>query len=218
MKTSTPAFGGSPRERSATERPANFAASAMSVPRSGWRGAIIVSSDGFFARNRRWAAMMYFSSSACVEAAAITARSPIWDFRACRAERSAGGGGMSSLRLPVLLTCGAPSVAKRCASALDCARQRSKRCSSARYRVRQKAPAAERALRHPAVDQDHRDRAVAARQDQIGPQIGFDEQCKVGPPMIEEAADKSRRVERKKLMQCAGGQALLGERCRGNGA
>ena len=58
----------------------------------------------------------------------------------------------------------------------------------------------------------------AHRQDEIGPQIGFDEQREVGPPMIEEAADKSRRIQRNELMHGAGGQTLFGERRRRDGA
>ena len=53
------------------------------------------------------------------------------DFNLRKAARSAGGAGTSSFRLPMVLMRGAPSWLKRCASALDCARQRSKRCSSA---------------------------------------------------------------------------------------
>ena len=39
-------------------------------------------------------------------------------------------------------------------------------------RLRQEAPALERTLRHPAVDQDHRDFAFSASEDEIGPQVG----------------------------------------------
>ena len=131
MKTSTSGFGSSPRERNATERPAAFAVSAIPGPRSGWRGAMTISSDGYFTRSRRCAAMMMASSPAWVEAAAITRRVPMIGRSLHKVGSSTGGAGTSSLRLPTLLMRGAPSCAKRSASALDCAKHRSKRSSKA---------------------------------------------------------------------------------------
>ena len=61
-------------------------------------------------------------------------------------------------------------------------------------------------------------RAIRAGQDEIGPQIGFDEQREIGTPVIEESTDELWCVERNELMHGAGGQALFGERRRGNGA
>ena len=79
-------------------------------------------------------------------------------------------------------------------------------------------PAAERALGQPAVDQDQRNAALRAGHDQVRPQIGFDEQREIGPPMIEEAFDEARRVERHELVDHARRQTLLGEIGRGDGA
>ena len=79
-------------------------------------------------------------------------------------------------------------------------------------------PAAERALRQAAVDDDHRNSAVGARQNKVRPQIGFDEQRQSRLPMGEETLDEARRVERDELMKRAFRQALLGERRRGDGA
>ena len=83
-----------------------------------------------------------------------------------------------------------------------------------RDHARHHLPAVKRALREPAVDHDHRDFAAPGFHDQIGPQIGFDEQRQIGPPMIEEAADIARRVERDELVQHARRQAMLGQRRR----
>ena len=83
-----------------------------------------------------------------------------------------------------------------------------------RDHARHQPPAAERTLRQAAVDHDHRNFALGARQDEIGPQIGFDEQRQVGPPMVEEAPHEARRVERNELVQGAVRQPLLGERRR----
>ena len=55
-------------------------------------------------------------------------------------------------------------------------------------------PARKRALRHPSVDQHHRQPPRGARQDQVRPQVGFDEQRQRGPPVIEKPRDVTRRV------------------------
>ena len=83
-----------------------------------------------------------------------------------------------------------------------------------RDHARHHLPAAKRALREPAIDHDHRDLATPGLHDQVGPQIGFDEQRQVRPPMIEKAADITRRVERDELVQHARRQAVLGQRRR----
>ena len=60
-----------------------------------------------------------------------------------------------------------------------------------RDRAGNPAPARERAMRHPAVDQHHRQPPRRARQDQIGPQIGFDEQRQTTAASDRESARHS---------------------------
>ena len=83
-----------------------------------------------------------------------------------------------------------------------------------RDRAGDPAPARERTMRHPAVDQHHRQTPRRARQDQIGPQIGLDEQRKTRPPVIEEARDIARRIERHILMDDVGRKAIGDDRRR----
>ena len=83
---------------------------------------------------------------------------------------------------------------------------------------RKTAPARVRALRQPPVDQDQRNVAGRALHDEIGPEVRFREERQVGPPVVEEAGDKARRVERHKLVDGAFGQSALGELRRGHGA
>ena len=85
-------------------------------------------------------------------------------------------------------------------------------------RGRREPPAIERALRQPAIDEDQRNAALRAHHDQVRPQIGFGEQREVGLPMIEEARDEPRRIERHELVDDARRQPLLGELRRGDGA
>ena len=66
------------------------------------------------------------------------------------------------------------------------------------------APARKRAMRHPPVDQHHRQPPRRARQDQVRPQIGFDEQRQRRPPVIEEARDVARRIVGHILMDDVG--------------
>ncbi len=131
---------------------------------------------------------------------------------------SAGGAGTSSFRLPVVTTLRLPSAAKRSASTRDWARQTSNRPSSAEIVPADPAPARKRAMRHPAVDQDHRQPPRRARQDQIGPQIGLDEQRQARPPVIEKARDIARRVVRHILMDDVGGKPLGDDRRRSHRA
>ena len=148
----------------------------------------------------------------------MTVRSPIAAASAARLPASAGGSGTSSLRLPVVATRGAPrsriapGIGGRLREAeVEAAQQRRDGAGNA-------PPAIERALGEPAVDQDQRHAAPRAGHDQVGPEIGFDEQREIGPPMIEEAPDEARRVERHELVDHARRQALLGEIGRGDGA
>ena len=92
---------------------------------------MIVRRPGNEGRNRRCTSIMAISSPAWVDVAATTGRSPIASFSALSLSASVGGAGTSSFRLPVTTACGAPSCVKRFASRPDCARQSSKRPSSA---------------------------------------------------------------------------------------
>ena len=87
-----------------------------------------------------------------------------------------------------------------------------------RDRAGDPAPARKRAMRHPAVDQHHRQPPRRARQDQIGPQIGLDEQRQRRPPVIEKARHIARRIVRHILMDDVGGKPLGDDRRRGHRA
>ena len=80
--------------------------------------------------------------------------------------------------------------------AADCARQRSKQRSSAPI-----VPGTRRQRWNERSDSRPLTRisgmrALGARDDQVRPQIGFDEQREIGPPVVEEAGDEARHVER----------------------
>ena len=156
-------------------------------PRSGWRGTITVRSDGKNPARVLCASIRISSSPGWVEAATMIGRPRVSDISRSSLSGSAGGAGTSSLRLPVVTTLRQPSAAKRSASVCDCARQMSNLSEQRRDRAVHAAPARERTLRHPPVDQDHRQPPRRARQDQVRPQIGFDEQRQRRPPVIEEA-------------------------------
>ena len=192
---------------------------AMASPRSGCRGTITVSSDGKIAGERP----VRFRSGSPPRRdgsrprprsggrASSTSAAP-----ACRG--SAGGAGTSSLRLPVVTTLRLPSAAKRSASICDCARQTSNLPSSAEMVPLNPPPARKRAMRHPSVDQHHRQPPRRARQDQIRPQIGFDEQRQRRPPVIEKARDITRRIVGHILMDDVGRKPLGDDRRRGHRA
>src|SRR5262249_59277639 len=84
--------------------------------------------------------------------------------------------------------------------------------------ARREAPALEGTLGQPAVDQNQGNAALRAGQNKIGPEIGLDENRKIGEPMIEKAIHESRRIERDELMNGARGQTMLREVCRCNSA
>ena len=65
---------------------------------------------------------------------------------------------------------------------------------------RRVSPAVERLRGEPGIDEDQRDAAAGALDDQIRPKVGFGEQRQIGPPMLEEADDELRRVDGNKLM------------------
>lgn len=84
--------------------------------------------------------------------------------------------------------------------------------------LRRALPARKRARRHPAVDQHHRQTPRRRRQDQIRPQIGFDEQRQARPPVIEKPSNEFRRVVRNVLMDDIGREPLGDDLRRGDGA
>ena len=80
------------------------------------------------------------------------------------------------------------------------------------------APARKRALRHPSVDQHHRQPPRGARQDQVRPQVRLDEQRQRGSPMIEKPRDVAGRVVGHILMDDVRGEPLGDDRRRGHRA
>ena len=153
------------------------------------------------------------SSPACVEAAAITRRVPTIDFQL--AQRCWIGGRSGHVELEIAAAADARR-AELCVTLRVGVRLRQAQIEAAEQRrdhARQAAPAAEGALRYPAVDQDHRNAAAGAGHNEIGPQVGFDKQRQIGLPVIEKAADKSRRVERNELVH-----APAGRRCSASAA
>jgi len=84
-----------------------------------------------------------------------------------------------------------------------------------RHRRRRRAPALKRALRHPPVDDDHRDAPLGSREDEVGPEIGFDEQREARLPVIEEARHEARRVVGDELVNDIGRKAFRNDRGRG---
>ena len=109
---------------------------------------------------------------------------------------------------------GAPSAAKRSASAGGADEAEVEPREQRLDGVGQIAPALERALGQPAVDDDQRNAALRRAHDHVGPQVGFDEQGEIGPPVVEELGHEGGAVERHELVDRAGRQALLGERRR----
>ena len=114
---------------------------------------------------------------------------------------------------------GAPSAVKRRASPSFCASTSAKRLNSGRGKARIAPPAAERALRHARVDERQRNAAGRAFQDQVGPDLRFGEHGQVGPPVVEEAAPRTRahRAARTDAWR-AGPSRCGGELGRGHGA
>ena len=123
---------------------------------------------------------------------------------------SAGGAGTSSLRLPVVTArCGCRARENARHRSRDCARHTSNCFQQRRDGVADAAPARKRTRRHPPVDQHHRQPPRRARQDQVRPQIGFDEQRQRRLPVIEEARDIARRVVGHILMDDVGAESAL---------
>ena len=83
----------------------------------------------------------------------------------------------------------------------------------------QPLPAAQRALRHAAVQQQQRRAGAVGLGDEVGPELGFDPEREIGPPMLEEAPHIGRAVDRDILMPGAiRRQAMRQQPCRGDGA
>ena len=103
-----------------------FASAAISRPRRALRGAMMVRRSGKRARRMASAARQISSSPSCVEAATHVGRAPTCAVSCASLSGAAGGGATSYFRLPATFTRGAPSVAKRAASAAPCANTVSK--------------------------------------------------------------------------------------------
>ena len=191
---------------------------AIASPRSGCRGTITVSSDGKNPASVRCASSRISSSPGWVDAATMIGRPRVTAISRSSLAGSAGGAGTSSFRFPVVTTLRLPSAAKRSASTCRLGEADLELAEQCRDRAAHPAPARKRALRHPAVDQHHRQPPRRARQDQIGPQIGFDEQRQRRPPVIEKARDIARRIVRHILMDDVGGKPLGDDRRRGHRA
>ena len=106
--------------------------SAISGPRSGWRGTRMHKRSGCMARKASWHAPIMASSPGCVLAATQTGRfcsaACIW----ARADASASRGGASSFRFPADTISCSPNSCQRCAVMSSCASSRSKQPNSAR--------------------------------------------------------------------------------------
>src|SRR5262249_53401652 len=68
-------------------------------------------------------------------------------------------------------------------------------------------PSPERALRQAGIDKNLRDAGAGELHDRHRPDFGFDEEGKVRPPVPEEAADPRGDVDRRELVNGAGGKA-----------
>ena len=156
-----------------------------------------------------------FSSPAWVEAAAITGRPAIAFCKAASLARI--GGRRRHIELEIAGgddMRGAPNSLEALGVGRRARQAEIEPPQQVDDRVRQIAPAPERALRQPAIDQDHRHAAPRRLDHHVRPQIGFHEQREIGLPMIEEAAHEARHVERHELMDDAVRQPLLGQPAR----
>ena len=180
---------------------------------------MIVSRPGNVPRSRRCASISAVSSPAWVEAAAMTVRSPI---AACSAFKLVGVG---RRRRHVELEVAGGGDTRR-AEIADSGRHR-RPIARGRDRSSAAAPRSCAGTRRQRLNERSDSRPLTrisgmprcgAGHDQVRPQIGFDEQREIGPPVIEEARDEARRVERHELVDDARRQPLLGEFGRGHRA
>ncbi len=75
----------------------------------------------------------------------------------------------------------------------------------------ERTPGLERFFRHAAVDQQQRNARLGTRDDQVRPQIGFDENAEIGLPVRQKAVDETRRIERDELVQHVFRQPAFGD-------
>jgi len=68
------------------------------------------------------------------------------------------------------------------------------------------------------IDEDHRDAARRRLYYHVWPKLGFHEQSKIRPPMIEETAHEPGNIKRNELMDHSVVEALFGEPARGDSA
>ena len=157
-----------------------------------------VSRPGNCARSRRCASIIALSSPACVEAAAITGR------RADGARSAASFVGVAGRRRHVELEVAGGDDARRAErrerSASPAVRQGKDRSAAA---DRRSSAGKKRQRLNERSDSRPLTRIIGMRaarrlHDQVRPQIGFDEQREIGPPMVEEARARSaaRRAAR----------------------
>ena len=186
----------------------------MASPRSGWRGTITLSSAGNIAASVRWVSSRISSSPGWVEAATMTGRPRVAEHQALQLGRVGGRRRNVELQISGGHDIAAAERGKALGidmrlrqADLEAAQQRRDRAADA-------APARKRAMRHPAVDQHHRQPPRRARQDEIGPQVGLDEQRQTRPPVIEKARDIARRIVGHVLMDDIGGKPLGDDRRR----
>ena len=210
--------GNSSRERNDACRPAASTMRAIASPRSGCRGTITVSRFGKNPASVCAPRASISSSPGWVEAATTTGRPRVIAISRSSLAWSAGGAGTSSFRLPVVTTLGLPSVENLSASVSDCARQSSNRPSSAEM-----VPETRRQRGNERGDIRPLISTIGtpprrARQDQIRPQVGFDEQRQRRTPMIEKPRDIARRVVGDILMDDVGRKPLGDDRRRGHRA
>ena len=173
---------------------------ASASPRRGSRGAIIVSRSGSRSARRRCASSTSASSPGWVLAASHTGRSPIAAARPASASGSAGKGGAAYFRLPAVVACA--GAERREPRPIGLALGQAEREAAAKLRsaCRQPLPAPERALRDAPVDQRERQVPRARLEDQVRPQLGFDQHAELRAPVREERAPGLRPVDRRELM------------------
>ncbi len=83
---------------------------------------------------------------------------------------------------------------------------------------RSMAPVMRGTGRDARIDERERDVLAAGGEDEVRPELGFDPDREIGPPVIEEARAVVWMVERYILVEGAGWQAIRHELCRGDGA
>ncbi len=191
---------------------------AMASPRSGCRGTITLSSDGKNPASVRCASSRISSSPGWVDAATMIGRPRVTAIS--RSSLARIGRRRRNVELQIARRDDVAAAERGKTLGIDLRLREAdvEPAEQRRDRAGDPAPARERTMRHPAVDQHHRQPPRRARQDQVGPQIGFDEQRQRRPPVIEKARDIARRIVRHVLVDDIGGKALGDDRGRSHRA